>query len=146
MRHMQMHFVPRPICIPIPVFNQHLYVRVVLLNIHTTFVIQHGPKYDMMHEDSLTTYRKYINNNKSSSQHSSFRHFTCYYKTSTSFDIIQHYTTWLLLHHSTFYNIVITVKFLLHHYRYNYHFYSPYINNIAPYYLIHSYLPSFILT
>ena len=93
MRHMQMHLVPKRICIPVPVSNQHLYVRVVLLNIHKTFVIQHGSKYDMMHEDSLTTYRKYINNNKSSSQHSSFRHFTCYYKTSTSFVIIQHYTT-----------------------------------------------------
>ena len=93
MRYMQMHFVLIPICIPVPVSNQHLYVRVVLLNIHTTFVIQRGPKYDMMHEDSPTTYRKYINNNKSSSHHSSFRHFTCYYKTSTSFVIIQHYTT-----------------------------------------------------
>jgi len=48
---------------------------------------------DMMHEDSLTTYRKYINNNKSSSQHSSSHHFTCDYKTSTSFVIIRHYTT-----------------------------------------------------
>ena len=74
-------------------------------------------QYDMMHEDSLTTNRKYINN-ISSSQHSSFRHFTCYYKTSTSHlyiikgiiyvVIIQNYTTWSLLHHSTFYNIVIT--------------------------------------
>ena len=106
MSHMQIHFVPRPICIPVPISNQQLYFRVMLLNIHTTFVI--FMQYDMMHEDSLTTYRKYINNNKSSSQHSSFRHFTCYYKTSTSFVIIQH-----------LYNMVITSSFnLLQHSHY----------------------------
>ena len=56
MRHMQMHFISIAICIPVPVSNQHLYVRVVLLNIHTTFVIQHGPKNGMMHEeDPLNT-------------------------------------------------------------------------------------------
>jgi hypothetical protein len=36
--------------------NQHLYVRVVLLNIHTSFVIQHGLKNDMMHEKRLSKY------------------------------------------------------------------------------------------
>jgi len=93
MSHMQIQFVPRPICMPVPVSNQYLYVRVMLLNIHTTFVIQHGPRFDMMHEDSLTTYRKYISNNKSSSEHNSFHYFTCYYKTSTSFVIIRYYST-----------------------------------------------------
>ena len=39
---------------PVLVSNQHLYVRVVLLNIHTTFVIQHGPKDGMMHEGRLS--------------------------------------------------------------------------------------------
>ena len=41
---------------PVPVSNQHLYVRVVLMNIHTTFVIQHGTKDDMMHEGRLSKY------------------------------------------------------------------------------------------
>ena len=62
MRHMQMHFISIAICIPVPVSNQHLYVRVVLLNIHTTFVIQHGPKYDMMHKDSVTTTTNHLHN------------------------------------------------------------------------------------
>jgi len=88
----------------------------------------------MMHEDSLTPYRKYIDNILSS-QHNSFCHFTCYYKTSASFviirhsssidiiyvGIIQHYTTSSLHHHSTLYNIVITQ----HRPQNNIHNYSP---------------------
>ena len=119
MSHMLKHFVLRPIYILIPISNRHLYVRVVLLNIHTSFIFM---QYDLMHEDSLTPYKKYTDN-RLSSEHNSFRHFTCYYKTSKSFVIhirhsssiyiiyvviIQHYTTSSLRHLSTLYNIVIT--------------------------------------
>lgn len=92
---------------------EHTYI---LINFCMSFVI--FMQYYMMHEDSLTPYRKYIDN-KSSSQHSSFHHSTCYSKTSISFVIIRHsYMSFihhhrhhLCRHYSILYNPVITSSF-----------------------------------
>jgi len=105
-----MHFVPSPICIPVPVSNQHLHVRVVLLNIHTTFVIQHGSKYDMMHEVRLSKYCT------SSISHNYNR--ISYVRLIIYFFINQHYDFFIAQHcyYSTLSFLNIVIKTHTEHY------------------------------